>query len=165
MHNLFLLFFLVYFIRTEKGFEFLSIKEVQATCFSSTYKLIMRLLIHGQGGQKHALEVMSFHPLRGGLAIFSSIYKLVTECFNHSKEGYNMLSRLQVFIHGEGGLHICIHPQAGYGSFQPQTRGPQTRGLRHALEVTSFHLLSDGLHIFSSIYKLVTELFNHRQEG
>jgi hypothetical protein len=106
MHNLFLLFFLVYFIRTEKGFEFLSIKEVQATCFSSTYKLIMRLLIHGQGGQKHALEVMSFHPLRGGLAIFSSIYKLVTECFNHSKEGYNMLSRLQVFIHGEAGLHI-----------------------------------------------------------
>jgi hypothetical protein len=67
--------------------------------------------------------------------------------------------------------HFFIHLQAGYGTFQPQTRG-----LQHALEVTSFHplrggftffhpLREEGYTFFSSIYKLVTELFNHRQEG
>jgi hypothetical protein len=55
------------------------------------YKLVTELFSHGQEGQKHALEVMSFHPLRGGLPIFSSFYKLVAERFNHSREGYNML--------------------------------------------------------------------------
>jgi hypothetical protein len=128
--------------------------------FSSTYKLIMRLLIHGQEGQKHALVVMSFHPLRGGLTIFhpstswlsnvSTTAKSVTTC----SQGYKF-SSMQRRV-----THFFIHPQAGYGSFQPQTRG-----LQHALEVMSFHSLSNGLHIFSSIYKLVTELFNQRQEG
>lgn len=111
---------------------------------------------------------------------FSSIYKLVIERFNHSKECYNMLSRLQVFIHAEEGhtffhpstswlrifsttdkrvttcsrgyefsfieqwvTHFFIHLQAGYGTFQPKTRG-----LQHALEVKSFHPLRGGLHIF-----------------
>jgi hypothetical protein len=46
---------------------------------------------------------MSFHPLGGGLHIFSSIYKLVTELFNHRQEGYNMLLRLRFFIHWEEG--------------------------------------------------------------
>jgi hypothetical protein len=68
---------------------------------------------------------MSFHPLRGGLPIFSSIHKLVMEPFNHSKDGYNMLSRSQVFIHGEEGyiffssIHKLVtdlfnHRQEGY---------------------------------------------------
>jgi hypothetical protein len=60
-----------------------------------------------------------------------------------------------------GGLDIFfIHLQAGYRTFQPQTRG-----LQHALEVTSFHPLRGGFHNFSSIYKLIMWLFIHRKEG
>jgi len=39
--------------------------------------------------------------------------------------------------------HFFIYLQASYGTFQPQTRG-----LQHAHEVTSFHPLGGGLHIF-----------------
>ncbi len=107
---------------------------------------------------------------------FSSTERRFSHFFIHLQAGYRMFQPQQrglqhalkvTSFHPWRGrvTHFCIHPQAGYGSFQPQTRGPQTRGLRHALEVMSFHSLSDGLHIFSSIDKLVTELFNHRQEG
>jgi hypothetical protein len=46
-------------------------------------------------GLRHALEVTIFHPLRGGLHNFSSIYKLIMWLFIHRKEGYGVTVKLQ----------------------------------------------------------------------
>jgi hypothetical protein len=64
-------------------------------------------------GSEACSGVYEFSSIDLRFTLFSSIYKLVTERFNHSKEGYNMLSRLQVFIHGEQG-YTFFHPSTSW---------------------------------------------------
>jgi hypothetical protein len=161
------------------GYEFSSI-ERRFTHFFILLQAGCRTFQPQQRGLQHALKVTNFHPWRGGLHIFSSIHKLVTDLFNHRQDCYNMLLRSWVFIHWAVGYiffhpstswlrnfsttdkrvttcswgyefssierrvtHFFIHLQAGYRTFQPQTRG-----LQHALDVTIFHPLRGGLHNF-----------------
>jgi hypothetical protein len=100
---------------------------------------------------------MSFHSLSGGLHIFSSIYKLVTELFNHRQEGYNMLLRLQVFIHWE---EHFFHPSTSWlQNFSTTDKRVTTCSWRYDFSsierrVTQFfHLSASWLCDFSSTEK------------